>query len=124
MSQLWNLAGFPSPYVDPPVLNLPLAPNSLQKCRCVVAAMPFGVAVCIARLIEVDTDTGKMHDSALDRDHKGGRGKLPPAFEPLRVSPAPPKRGIPPQRPLPLWITSSACGPAVDRRSKSLNSRH
>src|SRR3546814_939470 len=75
--------------------------------------MPFGVAVCIARLIEVDTDTGKMHDSALDRDHKGGRGKLPPAFEPLRVSPDPLKRGIPPQRPLRLWINSSACGPAV-----------
>src|SRR3546814_12486422 len=75
--------------------------------------MPFGVAVCIARLIEVDTDTGKMHDSALDRDHKGGRGKLPPAFEPLRVSPDPLKRGIPPQRTLRTWINSSACGPAV-----------
>src|SRR3546814_3072751 len=87
MSQLWNLAEVSRPDGDPPVLNLPLSPSSFQKCRCVVAAMPFGVAVCIARLIEVDTDTGKMHDSALDRDHKGGRGKLPPAFEPLRVSP-------------------------------------
>src|SRR3546814_21152305 len=54
-----------------------------------------------------------MHDSALDRDQKGGRGELPPAFEPLRVLPDPLKRGIPPQRPLRLWINSAASCPEV-----------